>query len=615
MVSRGDECVVVNTDRRVRVLPTERGKGMSMDRPHVTASAERFGGRFSRRSTLRCVAAGLAVAALRSGPAARSTAAQVETPTAGPPATPGAAPAGPLPDLTGVAPLPLTGERLATFEAYVAAKLAQLRVPGAAVAVVQGGAVACLEAFGVRQLGRSAPVTADTLLRIGSVTKSFSSLLVATLVDAGRLDWETPLVDLLPTFAVADPDLTSRLTVRDAFCACTGLPRRDLEILFNAQALTPERLIADMARLPLTAPFGKTYQYSNQMVAAGGFAAAVADGGSPNDLGHAYAIALRERVLNPIGMPRTTAALAEVVAGNDYAVPHAEDITGALHPLPLMVDDTWLAPVAPSGVLWSSAREMARYVQAELGRGVAPDGVRVVSEANLERTWQPSVTFPSAPDAPPALAASIGYGLGWGVGAYGGQRLINHSGATLGFSSLLTFLPDADLGLVILTNATGVAGQFTNAVQMRLLELLFDQPATADARLTSFLTAADQQRAELLAQLGQVDPAEATPFLGRYANADLGELTLALRAGRLLLTVGGFQSALRPQRDADTPATAYLPVDPPFCEGGLSLTPMTIGLQLGADGRQQVTLTTAGDDGKDLVYVYELIGAAATPAP
>jgi Beta-lactamase len=271
--------------------------------------------------------------------------------------------------------------------------------------------------------------------------------------------------------------------------------------------------------------------------------------------------------------------------------------------------------VAPSGVLWSSAREMVRYVQTELGRGVAPDGVRVVSEANLERTWQPGVTFPSAPDAPPTLAASVGYGLGWGVGTYGGQRLINHSGATLGFTSLVTFLPDADLGLVILTNGTGVAGQFTNAVQMRLLELLFDQPAATDARLTSFLTAADQQRAELLAHLGQVDPAVANPFLGHYTNADLGDLTLALRAGTLLLTVGGFRSALRPQRDADAPVTAYLPVDPPFGEGGLSPTPMTIGLQLGADGRRQVVLTIGGDDGKDLVYVYEPVGATATPAP
>jgi hypothetical protein len=351
------------------------------------------------------------------------------------------------------------------------------------------------------------------------------------------------------------------------------------------------------------------------MVAAGGFAAAVAAGESPHDLGHAYALALRERVLNPIGMPRSTLALPEVVGGNDYATPHAEDISGVLHPLPLLEDDLWLVPVAPAGALWSSAREMARYLQTALDRGLGPDGGRVVSAANLERTWQPGVLFPSAPDAPPTLAAAVGYGLGWGVGAYGGQRLINHSGATLGFSSLVTFLPDAGLGLVIRTNATGAAGWLNNAVQLRLLELLFDQPGANDAGLTSYLAAVEQQRAELLAQLGQVDPAVVSPFLGRYANADLGELTLALRAGTLRLTVGGFQSALRPRRDADAPVTAYLPVDAPFCEGGLSPTSMTFGLQLGTDGRRQVVLTIEDDDGEDLVYVYKPVGAATTPAP
>ena len=154
--------------------------------------------------------------------------------------------------------------------------------------------------------------------------------------------------------------------------------------MFNARPLTPERLIADMVRLPLTTSYGETYQYSNQMVAAGGFAAAVAAGGSPDDLSHAYAIALRERILNPIGMPRTTDALAEVVAGDDYAVPHAEDITGALHPLPLLVDDTWIVPVAPSGVLWSTAREMVRYIRlswdaASLRTGCASSRWRIWS--------------------------------------------------------------------------------------------------------------------------------------------------------------------------------------------------------------------------------------------
>jgi CubicO group peptidase (beta-lactamase class C family) len=556
----------------------------------------------SRRAALRAAAGAVVATTVASGFAQKRVLAQDATP----PATPQP---GEIPDLTGVTPRPLTGDRLADFEAYVASGLVETTIPGAAVAVVQDGEVVLLKGFGVRELGQPAPVTADTLLRIGSVTKSFSSLLTAILVDAGRLSWETPLLELLPTFAVADPALTSRLTVRDAFCACTGLPRRDLEYQLRARELTPELMIDGMARLPLTAPYGEKFQYNNQLVAAGGFAASVADGGSPADLGRDYAIALRDRVLNPIGMARSTLSLSEVVAGNDYAVPHARDISGALHPMPVLEDDSWIVPVAPTGALWSSAREMARYVQTELNRGLSPDGIRVVSAENLERTWQPSVAIPTGSGAAPEIAAIFGhYGLGWFVGSYGGQRLIWHSGATLGFSSLVTFLPEANLGVVILTNGSGAADVLNYAVTFRLLELLFDQPAAFGAVFTTFLTAEREQHAERASQLGDVDPVAVAPFLGRYANADLGELTLALQAGTLLLTVGGFRSVLRPRLDTEAPATAYLPVDSPF---GSGLSPMTVGLEPGAGGQPRVTLTIHDDDGKDLVYPFELVEAAA----
>jgi CubicO group peptidase (beta-lactamase class C family) len=530
--------------------------------------------------------------------------AQVETPGEDVAATPVATPqAQAVADLTGATPLPLTGERLATFEAYVSAKLAEAGVPGAAVAVVQGGEVVLLQGFGVREIGKPDPVTADTLLRIGSVTKSFSSLLTATLVDAGRLSWDTPLVDLLPNFAVADPALTPRLTTRDAFCACTGLPRRDFEFIFNAHDLTPELLIEGMADLPLTAPYGEKYQYSNQMVAAGGFAAAVADGGSPHDLSYAYEIALRERVLNPIDMPRTTLVLTDVLAEENYAIPHAADVTGALQPLSLLDDDIWLVPVAPSGSLWSSASEMARYVQTELRKGVNPNGKRVVSAANLERTWQPSVALQAGPGTPPDMAAFAGhYALGWVLGAYGGQRLVWHSGGTLGFTALVGFMPEADLGFVILTNRSGTAGPFTYAVQFRLLELLFEQPAVFDTLLTASLTGAAEGRADLLDHLGEIDQAAVTPYLGRYANPDLGEVTLSLQEGVLSLDAGAVRSQLLPRIDDDGAVTGYLTVTPPWA----SNPPDAIFTFDDAGDRPELVLSVRSDPGEeDVVYVFE----------
>lgn len=559
-------------------------------------NCQRQARRYSRRAALQATAAGVAASAFVPGGAGLAPAAAQD-------ATPAS---GDFPDLTGVAPLPLTGTRLATFEAYVAAKLAEIQVPGAAVAVVQGAEVSFLQGFGVREMGRPAPVSVDTILRIGSVTKSFSSLLAATLVDAGRLEWETPLIDLLPTFAVADPDLTPSLTVADAFCACTGLPRRDWEVVFNGQTITAEQVVATMAELPLTAAYGERYQYSNQMVAVGGFAAAVADGGSQSDLAHDYRIALRARVLDPIAMPRSTFSLDVVLADGDYATPHGADIAGVITPLPVMEDQVWIGSIEPSGGLWSTTREMARYVQTGLSHGLSPDGIRVVSTENLDRTWRPGVAMaPPAPGTPPPLAgAAEHYGLGWSLGNYGGQQFVWHGGATLGFHSLVMLLPESNLGLVILTNTTvAVASTFTAAVSYRLLEILFDLPPAIDEVLAPGLTALASARDDFLTQLGEVDEAAVAPFLVQYVNPELGEATLALRAGKLMFDIGELRSELRPRLGADGEIIEYVLTEPPL--GGFP-PELPITLRQEAGGPPNLLLTVAATPGEaEEVHVFE----------
>jgi hypothetical protein len=192
--------------------------------------------------------------------------------------------------------------------------------------------------------------------------------------------------------------------------------------------------------------------------------------------------------------------------------------------------------------------------------------------------------------------------------------VIWHAGGTFGFNALVTFLPEAELGVVVLTNAApGTAGPLTLAVTFRLLELLFDQPATFDAAMAPGLAAAAQGRADLLSHLGEVDPATVTPFLGRYANPDLGKVTLALWAGKLVCDAGAFRTELRPRLNADGAVVDYLPVDAPLA----GFPPqMTFTLEQDATRGPRVVLTIPADPGEaDLVYAYEPVAAAATPAP
>ena len=337
-------------------------------------------------------------------------------------ATPGTGDAAtPRPNLAGVAPLPFTAQRQAELAAYVAAMLAKTGVPGAAIAVVQDGQVVYQGGFGVRELGQTAPVTPDTLMMIGSVTKSMTATMAATVVDDGLLTWDTPVVALLPEFAVADAELTQRLTVRNAFCACTGLPARDAEFVFASDALTPEGMIASVADFPLTADPGEEFQYSNQMFAIGGYAATAAAAGTADDLYDDYVAAMQQRLLDPMAMPRSTFSLADVLASGDYAGSHGLTLDGGYAPVPLPDEDSFVRAVAPAGALWSSVAEMARYLQTELAGGVAPNGVRVVSPANLDVTWEQQVGIPADPSFPAELTdMAQGYALGWLTGTYHG---------------------------------------------------------------------------------------------------------------------------------------------------------------------------------------------------
>jgi CubicO group peptidase (beta-lactamase class C family) len=538
--------------------------------------------------------------------------AQVETPAPGSAATPFATPGtGTNPDLTGVASLPLTGERRAAFEAYVAGTMSRFGIPGASVAVVQGGEIVYLQGFGVREIGGTAPVTPDTLMMIGSVTKPMTSTMAATVVDDDWLSWDTPVVDLLPEFAVSDPELTPRLSVADAFCACTGLPRRDPEIIFNFNTLTPERLIAQVAELPLTTPFGEQFQYSNQMYSVGGYAAAAAAGAAPNDLYGGYQAAMQERLLNPIGMDRSTFVLEEVLDSGDYALPHTGDLEGRTRLVPLLADEGFVTAAGPAGAMWSTARDMARYVQTEIADGVAPNGTRVVSAANLERTRAPRVPIPAMPGVPPVFTDSgQHYGMGWVLGEWRGLPLVNHTGGTLGFGSAVTFLPESDLGIVILTNHVQAGGPFALAVQFRLFELLFDQAPEVEPLLGQFIEAQGAQIAEMQANLAPADPAVVTPFLGHFSNPALGEVQLSLREGKLVLDAGEVRSELRLLTDGAGAAVGYVLADPP-----LAGAPVMITLGQGTDGQPEITATVTGDGAE--TYVFTALGpqTAATPVP
>jgi CubicO group peptidase (beta-lactamase class C family) len=252
--------------------------------------------------------------------------------------------------------------------------------------------------------------------------------------------------------------------MRNLVCACTGVPRRDPEFLFNANSLTAEDIVDSLRGFDIVTAFGEAYQYSNQMVASGGYIAGLAGSGRTDDLYSGYLEQMQQRVFDPIGMSHTTFSFEEATASPDYATPHGQNVIFEYGPVPVSHERT-LIPLAPAGGSWSNARDMARYLITELNEGVSLDGVRVVSAENL-----------GSPGPQVPVDAVSSYGLGWFVDKYKGLQLLHHGGNTLGFTTDLAFLPQADLGIVVLANARA-SDHFNQAVRFRLFELAFEQPS------------------------------------------------------------------------------------------------------------------------------------------
>ena len=161
--------------------------------------------------------------------------------------------------------------RIAELTQFVEDSLEVTGVPGASLGIIQNGKIVFADGFGVRELGRPERPDGDTLFMIASNTKGLATLLLAKLVDADQLTWQTPVTEALPTFSVGDAETTRRTLVEHLVCACTGMPRQDMEWLFEFGEITPDDAMAILATMQPTSDLGDLFQYSNMLAGAGGF--------------------------------------------------------------------------------------------------------------------------------------------------------------------------------------------------------------------------------------------------------------------------------------------------------------------------------------------------------
>ena len=447
----------------------------------------------------------------------------------------------------GKTPAKLDAAHIAELEAFVSKAELETGVPGVAFGLVQDGKVVYAGGLGVRELGSRQKVDGDTLFMIASNTKALTTLMLAKLVDSGKLAWDTAATAVMPTFRLGNDETTKAVEIKHLICACTGLPRQDLEMILQFKGVTPEMTMKVLAGVQPTTKFGEIFQYSNLLAAAAGFL-----GGHvvyPKlELGAAYDKAMQTLVFDPLGMKATTFDYARALRGN-HAMPESMSIEGK--PAKGAMEMNYaVIPARPAGAAWSNVKDMLRYISMELAEGKI-DGKPYIASAPLLERRKPTV--PIGKDAT--------YGMGLMVDHTWGVTVVHHGGDVFGFHSDMIWLPDLNIGAVVLTN--GDPGWLIrDSFQRKLLEVLFDGHKEADDQLAS---AANEfkQGIEAGRKLLTIpaDAPEAGKLAKHYSSAALGDIDVTHPGKTTVFDFGEFKSEVASKKNPDG-TTSFVMIRP-----------------------------------------------------
>ena len=328
-------------------------------------------------------------------------------------------------------------------------------VPGMTLAVMAGDEVIeC--ASGVLNLNTGVEATPDSLFQIGSITKTFTATLVMQLVDEGLVDLDKPVRTYVPEFAVADPEATESVTVRQLLCHTGGFDG-DVFNDFGRGDDAVARYVEALKDRDQVFPPGEMFSYCNS-----GFSVLGRLIERVREL-PSWDLAMRKHLIEPLGLEHT-ATLAEEAIRFRVAVGHVEGEGDNV--AEQRVASRWQLPrsTAPAGATpCSTTRDLLAWAKFHLSGGLAQDGTRLLSAASAAAMLETQVVLPAFDENFPHTS----WGLGWSLTEFKGGRLFGHSGGTIGQTAMLEIAPETGVAYALLTNG-GAPVRLIQAIRTRV---------------------------------------------------------------------------------------------------------------------------------------------------
>jgi CubicO group peptidase (beta-lactamase class C family) len=327
------------------------------------------------------------------------------------------------------------------LDTYFQEALTKWKVPGMAVAIIKNDSIVLLKGYGVNETGKSGKTDENTFFAVASNTKSFTAAAIGILVDEGKIKWDDKVVDYLPWFRLYDPYVTQNMTIRDLLSHRSGLETFSGDLIWYGSSYSRDEVIKRAAFLKPRYGFRASYGYSNIMYLAAGQIVTAVGGMSWDDF-------ISQRIFKPLGMKNTNTSINQLDLKGNTALPH-NDVDEKIIAINYLNWDN----IGPAGSINSSASDMIKWIQLQLNRGKSGNEI-IISEKSLKEMWSPQ-TIQRISSFSEKLWPSThfkSYGMGWSLMDYHGKKVISHSGGYDGMISFTGFVPEANLGFVILTN-------------------------------------------------------------------------------------------------------------------------------------------------------------------
>jgi CubicO group peptidase (beta-lactamase class C family) len=413
---------------------------------------------------------------------------------------------------------------LEDFEQYTLQGIKDWQVPGMSIAIVQNDRIVYKNSFGVKTKGEFEPVTNETVFQIGSVSKSFTATLVAMLVDEGKVNWDDRVIDHLPDFMMYDPWVSREFRVKDLMAQNSGLSRRSGDLL-GLLGYDRNYITNSLKHIKPVSSFRSEYAYQNHLFLV---AAKLVE----SKTGKTWEKNIQERIFNPLGMNNSSMDKKSYTNNQQAATLHLyndQDVT--IIPMDWKLFDV-IYIYAPAGGINSTVSDMAKWIMFNYNEGMADDR-QLIGKETFMFLHTPGSVIGKTPVHPMQY-----YCQGWVYREFSPYPIIWHTGETTGCSSMAAFIPEADIGIVVLSNLTSNLPQ---ALANYFFDRYFYHPVTdwsGKALEASGRLDAKKQKEPPVFHGKPTPPLPLDNYSGVYKNDTYGKITITRNRNLLVFKAG-----------------------------------------------------------------------------